>query len=91
MTKLPADKAFSAKSKDDLLRESPPDSAERKRLAARRRFLVGGAAAVPVVLTFGPRQAHAMGGSVCISMGGTFPGGGGGVPSEVPCVLFPNP
>ena len=88
--KLPADKV--AKSEDEVPRESARDPAERKRLAARRRLLVGGAAAVPVVLTFGPRQAHAATASVCISMGGsTFPGQGGGTPTFVPCDLFPNP
>ena len=64
------------------------ETAERKRLAARRRFLVGGAAAVPVVLTFGHRQAHAAGMSVCVSQIG-FPGQGGGVKTFV-CELFPG-
>ena len=89
MANFPADKASNANSEGDVPSESSPDSAERKRLAARRRFLVGGAAAVPLILTFGHREAHAAGMSVCMSQVG-FPGEGGGTPTFV-CRLFPNP
>lgn len=87
--KLPADKV--SKSEAEGLRESPRDSAERKRLAARRKLLIGGAASLPVVLTFGRAQAQQMTSSKCDSMGGElFPGQGGGVQTFV-CKLFPNP
>ena len=45
------------------------ESAETKRLAARRRFLLGGAAAVPAIVTLGQKQAWAASAAVCQSMG----------------------
>lgn len=42
---------------------------EAKRLAARRRFLIGGAAALPLIVTLGQREAWAASSSVCKSMG----------------------
>lgn len=48
------------------------ESAEAKRLAARRRFLLGGAAAVPVIVTLGQKQAWAASAAVCQSMNLTF-------------------
>ena len=52
------------------------EAAENKRLAARRRFLLGGAAAVPLIVTAGYSTAFAtgdhrrVGKSVCMSLVG---------------------
>lgn len=86
MPEFPADKASGTEGEKGFPRESAADPAEAKRLAARRKFLIGGAAGVPVVLTFGHRQAHAAGRSVCMSQLG-FPGEGDGTPTFV-CRLF---
>ncbi|MFQ5774660.1 MAG: hypothetical protein ACE5GS_09095 [Kiloniellaceae bacterium] len=43
------------------------NSAEVKRLAARRRFLLGGATALPVIVTLGQKQALAASAQVCAS------------------------
>ena len=40
---------------------------ERKRREARRRFLIGGAAALPVIITMGQKQALAASAAVCAS------------------------
>ena len=45
---------------------------EAKRLAARRRFLLGGAAAVPLIVTLGQREAWAASTAVCRSLGMRF-------------------
>lgn len=42
---------------------------EAKRLAARRRFLMGGAAALPLVVTLGQKEAWAASAAVCRSHG----------------------
>jgi len=42
---------------------------EDKRVAARRRFLLGGAAALPVIVTLGQKQAWAASSQVCASAG----------------------
>ena len=44
------------------------DSAEAKRLAARRRFLLGGAAALPLIVTLGQKEAWAASAAVCDSV-----------------------
>lgn len=44
-----------------------PDAYEAKRLAARRRFLLGGAAALPIVATLGQKEAWAASRAVCQS------------------------
>ncbi len=44
------------------------DSAEAKRLAARRRFLLGGAAALPLIVTLGQKEAWAASVAVCQSL-----------------------
>lgn len=46
-----------------------PDVHETKRLAARRRFLMGGAAALPIVATLGQKEAWAASREVCQSRG----------------------
>jgi hypothetical protein len=53
---------------------TPQESAESKRLEARRRFLLGGAAALPVILTVTEVKADAemTGRSHCLSLGGEF-------------------
>ena len=43
-------------------------SAEAKRLSARRRFLIGGAAAIPIIVT--ANRAKAVGVSTCLSQFG---------------------
>jgi len=43
--------------------------AEAKRVAARRRFLLGGAAALPLIVTLGQKQAWAASVQVCSSLG----------------------
>jgi len=43
------------------------DAAEAKRLAARRRFLLGGATAIPVIVTLSQKQAWAASSQVCQS------------------------
>jgi len=48
---------------------SAASPAEAKRLEARRQFLRGAGAAVPVVLTFGVREARAASASICASLG----------------------
>jgi hypothetical protein len=53
----------------ELTASAGSDSAEAKRLAARRRFLLGGAAAVPVIVTLGQKDAWAASAAVCQSMG----------------------
>ena len=80
---------------NDLSRPDPElsDAAEEKRLAARRRFLLGGAAAVPMVVTAIRAEALNVGVSVCLSM---FPGGGGPMMSVIPqegcdAIGSPNP
>lgn len=45
------------------------DIYEAKRLAARRRFLLGGAAALPLVVTLGQKEAWAASAAVCRSRG----------------------
>ena len=52
--------------------EASESSAEAKRTAARRRFLLGGAAALPMIVTLGQREAWAASASVCQSMGMKF-------------------
>lgn len=86
MTEVPAGEVSGVTSGGDPGQTSA-DAAERKRLAARRNFLLGGAAAAPVILTCGPRQAHAAGRSVCVSQLG-FPAEGP-TPTFV-CNLFPR-
>ena len=49
--------------------------AEANRLAARRRFLLGGAAALPIIVTLGGKQAFAASIRVCASAG-MYPGQG---------------
>ena len=44
-------------------------TAEAKRLAARRRFLIGGASALPLIVTLGTKEAWAASMAVCHSMG----------------------
>lgn len=51
---------------------TPQDSAEAKRLEARRRFLLGGAAAIPILVTV--NRAKAKNFSVCMSAFGKDPG-----------------
>lgn len=46
---------------------APPKTAEDRRLAARRRFLQGGAAALPVLVTLGHKEALAASIQVCMS------------------------
>lgn len=57
----------------DRPREEPSATAEAKveanRLAARRRFLLGGAGALPVIVTLGRGQALAASLEVCQSVG----------------------
>lgn len=43
--------------------------AEANRLAARRRFLLGGAGALPIIVTLGGKQAFAASLQVCQSAG----------------------
>lgn len=43
------------------------EAAEAKRAAARRRFLLGGATALPVIITLGQKQAWAASAQVCQS------------------------
>ena len=59
---------------DGVPGSTPQSSAEAKRLEARRRFLLGGAAALPVIFTVTELKAveTQTGGSVCLSLGGTF-------------------
>lgn len=52
--------------------EASESSAEAKRIAARRRFLLGGATALPMIVTLGQREAWAASASVCQSMGMRF-------------------
>lgn len=47
-------------------------AAEAKRLAARRRFLLGGATALPLIVTLGQREAWAASSAVCQSLGMTY-------------------
>ena len=47
-------------------------SAEAKRRAARRRFLLGGATALPMIVTLGQREAWAASAAVCQSLGLEF-------------------
>ncbi len=47
--------------------ETPAETVERKRREARRRFLIGGAAALPVIITMGQKQALAASAAVCAS------------------------
>ena len=49
--------------------EQSAKAAEKQRQAARRRFLMGGAAALPVIVTLGQRQAFAASAQVCQSAG----------------------
>ena len=63
------------RSKEDISRRgdgfsgsTPQDSAEAKRLEARRRLLLGGAAAVPILVTV--NRAKAIGFSLCQSLRG---------------------
>ncbi len=63
------------RSKEDISRRgdgssgsTPQASAEAKRLEARRRLLLGGAAAVPILVTV--NRAKAIGFSVCQSLRG---------------------
>ena len=44
-------------------------TAEANRLAARRRFLLGGAGALPIIVTLGGKQAFAASLQVCQSAG----------------------
>ena len=44
-------------------------AAEAKRMAARRRFLLGGATALPLIVTLGQREAWAASAAVCQSLG----------------------
>jgi len=44
-------------------------TAEAKRLAARRRFLLGGATALPLIVTLGQREAWAASAALCQSLG----------------------
>ena len=66
------------RSKEDISRRgdgapgfTPQASAEAKRLGARRRFLMGGAI-VPIIVTVGRRQAHAISEAVCDSLEAQF-------------------
>ena len=48
---------------------TPHDVAEAKRLEARRRYLVGGASALPLIVTIGwSRRAFAASENVCASL-----------------------
>ncbi len=48
---------------------TPHDVAEAKRLEARRRYLIGGASALPLIVTIGrSRQAFAASQNVCLSL-----------------------
>ena len=49
---------------------SPPDTMEAKRLEARRRFLLGGAAALPVMLHVTATSAAEGGSGFCSPRGG---------------------
>ncbi len=49
--------------------DADKSSTEAKRLAARRRFLLGGATALPLIVTLGQREAWAASQAVCQSMG----------------------
>ncbi len=53
---------------DGVPSSTPQDSAEAKRLEARRRLLLGGAAAVPILVTV--NRAKAIGFSACQSLRG---------------------
>ena len=44
------------------------EAAEAKRLAARRRFLLGGAAALPLIVTLGSKEAWAASAALCQSL-----------------------
>ena len=44
-------------------------TAEAKRLAARRRFLLGGASALPLIVTLGQKEAWAASAALCQSLG----------------------
>ena len=59
-------------SKDDRTSDaSPQDTAEAKRLEARRRFLLGGAAALPLIVIVRAANADPEGSiSFCISLTG---------------------
>ena len=46
---------------------APAETSEDRRLAARRRFLKGGAAALPVLVTLGHKEAFAASMQVCMS------------------------
>ena len=60
---------------------APQGSAEAKRLEARRRFLLGGAAAIPVLVT--ANRAKAVGVSTCLSqLGLQLPFQGFSIPIE---------
>ncbi len=50
---------------------SPPDTMEAKRLEARRRFLLGDAAALPVMLHVTATSAAEGGSGFCSPLGGT--------------------
>lgn len=54
---------------DPAPRRTATSAAESKRQAARRRFLLGGAGALPVIVTLGQKQALAASASVCQSAG----------------------
>ncbi len=67
------------RSKEDISRRgdgapgfTPQASAEAKRLGARRRFLMG-SAVVPIIVTVGRRQAHAISKATCDSLEAKFP------------------
>ena len=48
---------------------TPHDVAEAKRLEARRRYLIGGASALPLIVTIGwSRRANAASMNVCLSL-----------------------
>ena len=47
-------------------------AADAKRKAARRRFLLGGATALPLIVTLGQREAWAASAAVCQSLGMSF-------------------
>ena len=50
-------------------------TAEDRRQAARRRFLMGGAAALPMIVTLGQKEAFAASAGVCMSAGMAFADG----------------
>ena len=60
---------------------APQASAEAKRLEARRRFLLGGAAAIPILVT--ANRAKAVGISTCLSQLG--------IPSDLQGFSIPIP